>query len=58
MQEDLVLRPKILKYLLWRKSVGPEAAVSAPRVYADEEELEAMGLCHLHCVDILKQFVG
>ena len=56
--DDHRLRPHILKYLLWRKTMSTAAVGREVRVYADEEEQKAMALCHPRSIEVLKKLIG
>ena len=40
--DDFKQRPKILKYLHWRRARTRAATLSKPRIFTDEEELKQM----------------
>ena len=50
------LRPKMMKHLFTMSARKPSPNSEAAVVYADDEELAAMEVCHPCCIEILTEF--
>ena len=51
---DISNRSKVLKLLYWRQAQKSVRLRSETRIYADEEELQAMQQCHARSIAVLK----
>ena len=51
------LRPQILKYIMWLSYQKPQIRKPERRVYADEQEYQAMEVCRPYCIDHLHTFL-